>query len=233
MSNPSTPPQAVLRIVHKRAALRVCVRVCEFACARESWKKCTRFCACMSLWAPLTFGMLLPLMAQKRKRDGWQNLRCHGGGSCSSENQLKHTAQRHVAREHADLKAKRFLTSAVAECGKGVTWKSAKLNFRITAQRVVQREGKERRAVGGRKCGVIVPDGDAELSCVITKTGFIPDTTWGNLLCHQSVNGSICELGLLYSPETSEDLLNFLLCQWPSTSSSPRTEQTFCPYIQV
>lgn len=36
-------------------------------------------------------------------------------------NRLKDTTERHIAREHVNLWAKRFLTSVVAESGKGVT----------------------------------------------------------------------------------------------------------------
>lgn len=57
-----------------------------------------------------------------RKEAGWlTKSEVSWWGKLQQRNQLKHTAQRHIAREHANLKAKRFLTSAVAECGKGVT----------------------------------------------------------------------------------------------------------------
>lgn len=60
MSNPSTPPQTVQGFVYKCSLLHVC----KFASAgKKVWKKkvCMRLCACMSPWAPFTFGMLLPL----------------------------------------------------------------------------------------------------------------------------------------------------------------------------
>lgn len=51
MSNPSTPPQAVRAIVYK-CDVCVCVCACVSFCActrKESWRKCARLCACMSL----------------------------------------------------------------------------------------------------------------------------------------------------------------------------------------
>lgn len=113
-------------LIHQHL-LKLCVVLCiNVLCLmsvslhmQKSWKK-----VCKIMWKSLTFGTLLSQMeawgqaahfwhaawphTSVGKEHGWQNRRCHGAGICSSKNDTLH---RYVAPEHANLKAKWFLTS--------------------------------------------------------------------------------------------------------------------------
>lgn len=61
-----------------------------------------------------------------------------------------------------------------------------------------EKAGKESSGREEMKCEKeIALDRDAGLSSVIMKAAFISQTTWGNLLCRESVRVKICELKLL------------------------------------
>lgn len=80
MSNPSTPPQAVHGIVYKCGVLPVC----EFARAGKLEKVCKIMCMHVTVSSSHFWHAASP-HASVRKQGGWQNLRCHGAGNCSSE----------------------------------------------------------------------------------------------------------------------------------------------------